>query len=196
MLDDESGIFNNWDECSKKVKGTSARYKKFKTKTEATLWIDSGAIYDKAIKKNILGVKYELEKGIYFDAGTGRGDGTEVKVTDECGRSLLDEFLDEDKITKFDTYHLGKNFTNNFGELSGLFFALNIAILMGDKFIFGDSKLVIDYWSNGIYKKDLPLHTVDLIKNVMPLRKEFESLGGKIGFVPGDLNPADLGFHK
>jgi ribonuclease HI len=196
VLDDESGIFNNWDECSKKVKGTSARYKKFKTQTEATLWIDSGAIYDKTIKKNILGIKYELEKGVYFDAGTGRGDGVEVKVTDEGGRTLLDEFLDVDKITKFDTYFLGKNFTNNFGELSGLFFALNIAILMGDKFIFGDSKLVLDYWSNGIYKKDLPLHTIDLIKKVMPLRKEFENLGGKLSFVPGDLNPADLGFHK
>ena len=196
VLDDESGIFNNWDECSKKVKNTSARYKKFKTQTEATLWIDSGAIYDKTIKKNILGVKYELEKGVYFDAGTGRGDGVEVKVTDESGRTLLDEFLDADKITKFDTYFLGKSFTNNFGELSGLFFALNIAILMGDRFIFGDSKLVLDYWSNGIYKKDLPLHTIDLIKKVMPLRKEFENLGGKISFVPGDLNPADLGFHK
>lgn len=197
VLGDESGIFNNWEECSKKVKGTSAKYKKFKTQTEAHLWIDSGAIYEtKTIAKNVLGVNFELEKGIYFDAGTGRGDGVEVKVTDENGKSLLDEFLDDDKITKYETYHLGKTFTNNFGELSGLFFALNIAILMGDKYIFGDSKLVLDYWSNGIYKKDLPLHTIDLIKKVMALRKKFENSGGKLGFISGDLNPSDLGFHK
>jgi ribonuclease HI len=197
VLDDESGIFNNWDDCSKKVKGTDARYKKFKTQTEAILWIDSGAIYDKkTVKKNILGVKFELVKGIYFDAGTGRGDGTEVKVTDENEKSLLADFLESDKITKYDTYHLGKNFTNNFGELSGLFFALNIAIKNNIRIVFGDSKLVLDYWSNGIYKKDLPLHTIDLIKKVMPLRKKFEDLGGKLEFISGDLNPADLGFHK
>jgi ribonuclease HI len=196
VLGDDSGIFNNWDECSKKVKGTSARYKKFKTQTEASLWIDSGAIYDKTIKKNGLGVKFELEKAIYFDAGTGRGDGVEVKVTDENSKSLLGEFLSEDKITKFDTYHLGKTFTNNFGELSGLFFALNIAIKNGDRLIFGDSKLVLDYWSNGIYKKDLPLPTIDLIEKVLVLRKKYEDLGGKLEFISGDLNPSDLGFHK
>jgi viroplasmin and RNaseH domain-containing protein len=197
VLDDESGIFKNWDDCSKKVIGTDARYKKFKTQTEAILWIDSGAIYDKkTVKKNILGVKFELVEGIYFDAGTGRGDGTEVKVTDENEKSLLADFLESDKITKYDTYHLGKNFTNNFGELSGLFFALNIAIKNNVKVVFGDSKLVLDYWSNGIYKKDLPLHTIDLIKKVMPLRKKFEDLGGKLEFISGDVNPADLGFHK
>jgi viroplasmin and RNaseH domain-containing protein len=197
VLDDESGIFKNWDDCSKKVIGTDARYKKFKTQTEAILWIDSGAIYDKkTVKKNILGVKFELVEGIYFDAGTGRGDGTEVKVTDENEKSLLADFLESDKITKYDTYHLGKNFTNNFGELSGLFFALNIAIKNNVKVVFGDSKLVLDYWSNGIYKKDLPLHTIDLIKKIMPLRKKFEDLGGKLEFISGDVNPADLGFHK
>ncbi|NQZ85557.1 MAG: viroplasmin family protein [Nanoarchaeales archaeon] len=198
VLDDDSGIFNNWDECSKKVSGTAARYKKFKTLIEANLWIDSGAIYDKSKvkKKNILGINFELEEGIYFDAGTGRGDGVEVKVTDESEKSLLHQVLKSEKITKFDTYFLGKAFTNNFGELSGLFFALNIAMKNDVKLIFGDSKLVLDYWSNGIYKKDLPIHTIDLIKKIMPLRKEFESNGGKLEFISGDLNPADLGFHK
>ena len=198
VLDDDSGIFNNWDECSKKVSGTAARYKKFKTLIEANLWIDSGAIYDKSKvkKKNILGINFELEEGIYFDAGTGRGDGVEVKVTDESEKSLLHQVLKPDKITKFDTYFLGKAFTNNFGELSDLFFALNIAMKNDVKLIFGDSKLVLDYWSNGIYKKDLPIHTIDLIKKIMPLRKEYESDGGKLEFISGDLNPADLGFHK
>ncbi len=198
VLDDESGVFSTWDECAKKVKGTGARYKKFKTQAEGILWIDSGAIYDikKSVKKNILGVKFELEQGIYFDAGTGRGNGTEVKVTTQDEVSLLHEVLKSNKITKFETYFLGKNFTNNFGELSGLYFALNIAIKNDVKKIFGDSKLVLDYWSNGIYKKDLPVHTIDLIKKIIPLRKKFELSGGKLGFISGDLNPADLGFHK
>ena len=34
-----------------------------------------------------------LEPGIYFDAGTGRGAGVEISVTDEQGKNLLHKAL-------------------------------------------------------------------------------------------------------
>jgi len=188
------GVFDNWNDCLKKVKGTSARYKSFKSRREAHEWISSGAVYSVKSEKKV--VSKVLKDGIYFDAGTGRGKGVEVKVTDKNGVSLLSGVLKNDKITVFDTYFLGKKFTNNFGELTGLFFSLTLALKSGEKRIFGDSRLVLDYWSVGRYKKDLPVYTQELIRKVVALRFDFEKVGGKLEFVSGDINPADLGFHK
>ena len=75
-------------------------------------------------------------------------------------------------------------------------YALKLSIKKGIKKIFGDSKLVIEYWSRGFIKrKDLPVATVKLADKVAKLRKKFESQGGEGGRVSGDDNPADLGFH-
>lgn len=197
----ESGVLSSWAECSKKVKGTAARYKGFVLKSEAEKWIAGGAEYDKSgdgKKKKKDYSNFVLKKGVYFDAGTGRGNGVEFKITDEKGKSLLSKIVRADKITEFDTYFLGKKFTNNFGELSGLFFALKYCLnSSGERLILGDSKLVLDYWSHGHFKRDkLPVATVDLIEKVVVLRREFEKVGGKLEFVSGDVNPSDLGFHK
>jgi len=37
---------------------------------------------------------------------------------------------------------------------------------------------------------------VELIKKVALLRTEFEKNGGTVKKISGDVNPADLGFHK
>ena len=66
---------------------------------------------------------------------------------------------------------------------------------MKEKNIFGDSKLVVDYWSKGLIKKDMNEKTKKLAREVALLRQEFESNGGKITLISGDDNPADLGFH-
>ena len=58
--------------------------------------------------------------------------------------------------------------------------------------MYGDSKLVIYYWSKGQYN-NLPKDTVKLIEKVTENRKNF---GGNIRYINGDFNPADLGFHK
>ena len=171
----ESGIFYTWNECQQKVNGKKARYKSFKSETEAQEWLKSGAEYEKKEKKNE-SLFLELDKeGIYFDAGTGRGEGVEVRLTDYDGNSLLHEILDASKINSYGNYKLSEGRTNNFG----------------------DSNLVIEFWSRVKYNSDgLEKDTIDLIKRVTSLRAEFEKNGGKVKKISGDVNPADLGFHK
>jgi ribonuclease HI len=136
--------------------------------------------------------------GIYFDAGTGRGDGVEVSVTDEKGKNLLHK-----AVSKFELNQFGKHLiksdtaTNNYGELLALRYALEIAKKMKVKHIFGDSRLVIDYWSKWRIKaKELSEETVELAHEVAELREKFESGGGTIERIGGGHNPADLGFHR
>ena len=90
-----------------------------------------------------------------------------------------------------------KDVSNNYGELLACYHALKIADKDGVKKIFGDSKLVVNYWSRGFMNKDrLPLKTKKLIKSVTLLRKKFEENKGTVEYVSGDDNPADLGFHR
>lgn len=187
----KSGILGSWPETERLVKGKSARYKGFVTKKEAESWLKSGAIYQ--TKRSAAKKTTKLQKGIYFDAGTGRGKGVELKVTDEKGKNLLPK----SKInTKHQTHRLNSA-TNNYGELLACKIALEIAIRKKIKKIFGDSRLVIDYWSQGHIKaKNVSEETVELSMDTANLRHKFEKIGGKIQHVSGDLNPADLGFHK
>jgi len=63
--------------------------------------------------------------------------------------------------------------------------------------IFGDSKLIIDYWSKGYIKNDNnDSETIALVREVGKLRRQFEDRGGRIIRISGGANPADLGFHK
>jgi len=187
-----SGITNTWKECQEITKGGKARYKSFSTEKEAKAWLAGGAIYQtKAM------LQEKLKEGIYFDAGTGRGIGVETRLTDKFGTSILHRVLEKEKINEFGNLHLEKGSTNNFGELVGIYLALKISLKEGHKDIFGDSKLVIEYWSKGFFKKEnLNDKSISLIEKVVKLRKEFESKGGKVSHVSGDINPADLGFHK
>ncbi len=194
--DGVSGILETWDECKNIVNGKKARYKSFATKTQCQEWLDSGANYEKkaAVKREI---QKNLPIGIYFDAGTGRGIGVESRVTDVNGESLL-HFNTLGYIpNEYGNIFLGREKTNNYGELLGLLLAINIAEKAKCKHIYGDSNLVIYFWSKGIFKRDnLPSETIDLILKVVEARKNFENLGGVIEYISGDYNPADLGFHK
>ena len=191
------GIVDSWDKCEAIVKGqSSAKYKKFKTIEEATEFISNNGIIEKPISN--------LDKNaIYFDAGTGRGRGVEVRVTRSNGTSLL-SYIKEKKgivdllnrhnwfINEFGNIELGPNYTNNFGELLGCYIALIIANEVKCKTIYGDSDLVIKYWSKGNCKSDNDL-TVKLSNTVTKIRNNFN---GSINHISGDINPADLGFHK
>lgn len=173
----ESGVAESWDECKEIVAGVpGAKYKSFGSYEEAELWLGAGADY----KVKHVGLK----KGIYFDAGTGAGKGVEVNVTNEKGEGLREKQL------------LKEGATNNFGELLACKYALEIALKQGEKEIFGDSKLIIDYWSKGYIKRELPKETVELAMEVKKLRFQFEKSGGKIERISGGRNPADLGFHR
>lgn len=189
-------VVTAWSECQSLTKGKNARYKSFKTLKEAWNWLDNGGVYEN--KKEILAEKkLSLEEGIYFDAGTGRGLGVEVRVTDKFGNSLLNRVLPKEMINSFDNYLAPKGSTNNYGELIGCYLALKLALKTNSFKIFGDSKLVIEYWINGFFNsQNLNEKTINLISKTKFLKDEFEKLGGKIIHISGDINPADLGFHK
>lgn len=186
----KSGITSSWEECKNLVQGQKARYKGFPTKSDAEKWLAEGAKYEK--KEPV-----SLAPGIYFDAGTGRGIGVEVKVTNEMGESLLQLVVPKDKINPFGNYTAKSGSTNNFGELLGCYIALKAAEKTGILSVFGDSKLIIEYWSKGAIKRnEVAKETVELADKVRLLREQFEDRGGVISHVSGDINPADLGFHK
>lgn len=185
-------IVETWEQCKKETLGKKARYKSFTSLKEAQTWLLKGATYEKKEKKN----QPLLKEGIYFDAGTGRGIGVEVRVTMKDGISILKKFFPNLEINIFGNYLLSPDKTNNFGELAGLYLALTIAIKEKTKFIFGDSSLVINYWSKGLFNKTIPLETQKLARKVKTKRDIFEKLGGTIEHISGDFNPADLGFHK
>lgn len=184
----KSGIVENWNECERIVSGKeNARYKSFSTKEEAELWLRMGADYR---------YKKQMPEGIYFDAGTGRGNGVEIRVTDEQGNNLLKTVLPKKSITKFGTLHLKNKETNNYGELLACKYALEIALRDNKRAVYGDSRLVIEYWSRGFVKKNEVLNdTMKLAGQVADLKKRFELCGGTLNRISGDDNPADLGFH-
>lgn len=184
------GVVASWAECERLVSGVyGARYKGFKTLEEAEEWLKQGARYEvKRVKK--------LESGIYFDAGTGRGDGVEISVTDEKGKNILHKALKKSELNKFGKHLVGDEATNNYGELLAMKYALAIAMKEKKKKVFGDSKLVIDYWSQWKIKKDMAEETHELAHEVSELREAFEEWGGEVTHISGDDNPADLGFHR
>ncbi len=186
------GITNDWAECEKIVSGrVGARYKGFESKADAETWLARGAMYEAKIFP-------KLERGIYFDAGTGRGAGVEISVTDEKGKNLLHKALSKEELNRFGK-HLLENTaaTNNYGELLALKYALTIAHKEKAKKIFGDSRLVIDYWSKWhVKRKELPEETVALANEVAEMREVFEENGGMVARISGAHNPADLGFHR
>lgn len=192
---EKQGVTENWTECEKHVNGVaSARYRSFDSREAAAEWLHSGGEYEKRPPR----VKARLMPGVYFDAGTGRGDGVEISVTDEKGMNLLTKVLPRAKLNRFGKHLVTHaDATNNYGELLALKYALKYALKEEEKSIFGDSKLVIDYWSKyQIKRKDVAAKTVTLAEEVSELREEFESDGGVVSRVSGADNPADLGFHR
>ncbi len=234
----KSGVADSWGKCGKIVTGEEgARYKGFKTRDEAEKWLELGADYQIKIAK-------KLEPGIYFDAGTGRGQGVEISVTDEKGKNLLHKTIPKNELNRFGKLLLDSDATNNYGELLAMRYAIEIAgkkkmnnrtaercdihrsriavihpargrglcfprrnsslpvragCSCGEniKKVFGDSKLVVDYWSKWRFKRnDLPEQTVELAENVSRLRSDFEKRGGAVKRISGGDNPADLGFHR
>lgn len=183
-------MVEGWERCEKIVSGKSgARYRGFPNREAAETWLKSGAEYQRRAPA-------KLEKGIYFDSGTGRGKGVEVSVTDETGKDLLKSVSPRLKLNRYGKLPLGTRPTNNYGELLAAKYALELAFKKKARRIFGDSRLVIDYWSRSLVKKKkVPGKTVQLAKEVARLRKRFESGGGEVLRIDGADNPADIGFH-
>jgi ribonuclease HI len=139
------------------------------------------------------------EDAVYFDAGTGRGDGTESNVTDRAGTPLAHLEAPAHVLTRFGTIRLSPGRTNNYGELLGCYYALKVARRLGVKKVLGDSALVLDYWSKGKISAEKRESDPDLVKLATLTARErraFEAEGGSLAHVPGGKNPADLGFHR
>ncbi len=191
----KQGVTDNWAVCEKFVSGkTGARFRAFENKADAEAWLKQGAMYEPKAAR----LRPKLMPGIYFDAGTGRGAGVEISVTDEKGNNLLHKALGAKELNKFGKHLLANDeVTNNYGELLALKYALEIARATRTKKVFGDSKLVIEFWSQWrIKRKDLPEETVALADEVSRSREAFEKTGGTVERISGDVNPADLGFHR
>ena len=137
-------LVTNYDEVLKIVKKRGYTCKGFKTKEEA-LNFDPFKI-----PLNIGELEYLNENGIYFDMGTGRGIGSEIRVTNYLGESLLYE-LENYKllINEFGNLNLGNNKDTQYGELYGLYLALLIAKQNKNNnsysFISGDNMFAIEF---------------------------------------------------
>jgi len=190
LPDGRHSVVNDWKKCEKIVSGVfGARFKGFRTKEEAEKWLMLGARYEiKNVKR--------MKSGVYFDAGTGRGEGVEISVTDEHGKDLLHRALSKKYLNRFGKSLVGRDATNNYGELLAMKYAIQIAMKEGIRKVFGDSRLVIDYWTKWHVKKDVAPETLALAREVAKLRAEFEKHGGEVIRISGDDNPADLGFHR
>jgi ribonuclease HI len=196
----QEGIADSWRECEWIVKGQKARYRGFETRAAAQRWLDEGAAYeDRDTEKSEALSKYP-DDSVFFDSGTGPGRGAEIKVTDRAGVPLVHlakKLVGE--LTPEGTVVLGKGRTNNYGELTACLVALQAAEVLESKHVYGDSKLVLDYWSKGHVsrdKKDTDPELANLARQCATERKKFEKRGGNLGHVPGRFNPADLGFHR
>jgi len=84
-IDKEQGVTSSWDECAAIVGGESgAKYKGFETYNEAAAWLVAGADYSQK--------HFALENGIYFDAGTGGGNGVEINVPTRAAMVCFGKF--------------------------------------------------------------------------------------------------------
>lgn len=120
----------------------------------------------------------------------------------KCGPKATCRKFNIDTTSVITTYSPQILQQNNGAELLACVAALRIAINMGckDIILYGDSDLIIKYWSvTGISKKSKA--NIDdtkkaYIEECIALRKKFESLGGKVIKIAGKENDADLGYHK
>jgi len=127
-VNEKEGVTDNWAACEKLVSGKAgARFKAFDDRATAEAWLAQGAAYEPQAARP----RPELKPGIYFDAGTGRGDGVEISVTDEHGKNLLHKAISPKALNKFGKHLLDEAATNNYGELLAMSYALEIARAIG-----------------------------------------------------------------
>jgi ribonuclease HI len=195
----ERGIVTSWPECEAKVRGRQARYRGFATRAEAEAWLSTGALYEHK-ERQAAGERWALPaQAVFFDSGTGRGEGVEVNVTDREGLPVLHLVLPAESLTPRGTAFMPEGATNNYGELMGCLYAIRVARALGVKLVCGDSALVLDYWSKGHVSREKRAEDPELARAaeaVAAERRAFESEGGRLQHVRGRVNPADLGFHR
>jgi ribonuclease HI len=197
---DEQGVETSWADCERRVRGRRARYRGFPDPEAARRWLAAGAPYRDREDEKSAALDALAEDAVFFDSGTGPGRGAEVKVTDRDGVPLVHlADPEEGELTPEGTLVLGRKRTNNYGELYACLLALRAAERLGSKHVYGDSKLVIEFWSRGFVsatKRAAAPDLAELSARTKAARSAFERRGGALSHVPGGVNPADLGFHR
>jgi ribonuclease H-related protein len=203
LTDEAEGIAESWDECEALVNGRRARYRGFADRAAARAWLLAGARYEDRTEERAVALRDYPEDAVFFDSGTGRGVGTEVQVVDRdrmpVAHLAAEAIGARGELTEHGTVLLGRSRTNNFGELLGCLLAIRAAEVLGSRHVYGDSQLVLDYWSRGHVTADKRRSDPELARlanETAAARRRFEAAGGSLGHVPGGLNPADLGFHR
>lgn len=219
-----TGIFMTWPECESVVKGfPGAVYKSFQSQREAedylngtvTVPINRGVQLTESATRKL--TKFSNPKSIYTDAGHNKttGDCAFASVVDYQGVDAIGPFseLFPDMELRDVTLPVGERrivvakFTGvatqqiNGGELLGLVCGLRIALTVGIDLIneiFCDSKIIL-YWSLRLgdeQRRTFDPRKVAYIDELIQLRSQFESNGGRVVKIDAEENPADLGFHR
>lgn len=207
------GIYNTWSECQQQVNGYSgAIYKSFTSLDECNIYLGLGEIKPSDTSRDVDTIFCD---GCFNSVSSPDSWGSVVDCQGvdliEPNRHLLCDMKLETKILP-----VGKrtviicNFTdcrsqqNNGAELLSAVAGLRICMNSEKyKMLCTDSMLILNYWSK--YLK--ACHTgenskMDKIKmayilELISLRQNFElNRAGKLKFIPGDNNLADLGYHK
>lgn len=215
------GIYSTWGECEQQTKGyKNAVFRKFDTTEEAHEFIN-GTLNSSSKVNNIAIDISSLDpsKTIYVDGAFNKKTGNDAwgsvvngyscdLIRWACSQGLLQDMeVKEVTLPKGKRWIIVAKFErvthqNNGAELLALIAGLRMAIhLIKNNVpittVLSDSELVL-FWS--IRLKDESAATFDprkvyYIHELIKLRKEYESYGGKVEKVNGDFNPADLGYH-
>ena len=120
LVEGQAGVVRTWAECEARVKGRSARFKGFETEGAARAWLSQGAPYEHKAAKH-QEAKASLPKdALYFDSGTGRGQGTEIAVTDADGVPLLHLVLPAHDLTPHGTHYPSSRLHQQPGRAHGV----------------------------------------------------------------------------
>ena len=85
---------------------------------------------------------------------------------------------------------------NNGAELVAAIIGICIAYHHNYKRVYCDSTLIVEHWSKKVSKTIKDERKAKLQRFLIKVCKLFENAGGKLIWISGDDNKADLGFHK
>lgn len=205
------GIYNTWDECNEQVSGfKGAIFKKFKSYEEARNYVNN-------IENNTVAKEEIIERDgcIYVDGSYGShthgfGWGSVINGYDGCDLIPYchENGLINDLNIKPVILPVGRRVVivskfedvtqqNNGAELLSAVVALRLAIFLKTrgiiiKRIYTDSSTVL-HWSKRLNNSNLDPIKIHYINELIHLTREFD---GTLEKIDGDINPADLGYHK
>ena len=200
------GVYTSWPDCQKQTNGYSgAVFKSFSSREEALNFISPSPKETKNSKEDI----------VYCDGGHNSQTGKDAwgSVVDKDGydlvsknKHLLTDFILRDEILPLKgkrtiivaNFNDVKSQQNNGAELMAMVAGLRICLEKNHKVLASDSELLVKWWSNKLNddkRSIMDPRKVNLIDELIILRKKFEQIGGSIIKISGDDNKADLGHH-